>query len=114
MSFIPAVSSKAMKVMREKTRRCQWHLRSDLAIEDIALQFNPVIQGWINYYGRYYPSALNLMGAHFNSILVKWAMRKYKKLRTSYSRAVQYIKKTAHYHSELFAHWAIEKKSLVA
>jgi RNA-directed DNA polymerase len=104
-SFTPAVSNKAKKSMRDKIKRYKWHLRSDLSLEDIALRFNPMIQGWINYYGRYYPSALNSIGAHFNSILVKWAMRKYKRLRTSYTRAVRYVKQTAKYRPELFAHW---------
>lgn len=114
MSFIPAVSNKAKKSMREKTKRYKWHLRSDLELEDIARQFNPVLQGWINYYGRYCPSALNSIGAHFNSILVKWAMRKYKKLRTSYVRAVRYIEQTSQHRSELFAHWTIGKGSVFA
>jgi hypothetical protein len=114
ISFTPAVSNQAKKTMREKTRRCRWHLRSDLELEEIASQFNPVIRGWINYYGRYYPSALNSVGAHFNSVLVKWAMRKYKKFRTSYVDAVQYIKKTAQHRSGLFVHWASEKKIVFA
>lgn len=81
--------------MREKIKKYKWHLRSDLNLNEISLQFNPIIKGWINYYGNYYPSAMNSIGAYFNSTLVKWAMRKYKKLRTSYVRAVCYIKQTA-------------------
>lgn len=105
MSFTPAVSNKAKKSMRAKMKQYKWHLRSDLELEDIAKQFNPIIKGWINYYGCYCPSAINLIGAHFNSILVKWAMRKFKKLGTSYERAATYIKQTAKCRSGLFSHW---------
>ena len=33
------------------------HLRSDKAIDDLARMWNPVLRGWINYYGRFYKSA---------------------------------------------------------
>jgi group II intron reverse transcriptase/maturase len=113
-SFIPAVSNTAKKSMREKIKQYKWHLRSDLKLEDIALVFNPIIKGWINYYGKYYPSAMNIIGAYFNSILVKWAMRKYKKFRTSYVTAVRYIKQTAKYHPRLFTHWISGMEIVVA
>src|SRR5664280_2149119 len=37
-----------------------WHLgrRSDLSLNDLAEHMNPVLRGWIHYYGRYYKSAL--------------------------------------------------------
>jgi hypothetical protein len=57
MSFIPAVSNKAKKSMRAKMKQYKWHLRSDLKLEDIAKQVNPITKGWINYYGCYCPSA---------------------------------------------------------
>ncbi len=37
--------------------------------------FNTVIQGWINYYGRFYKSMLYPTFRHLNDILVRWAMR---------------------------------------
>lgn len=111
-SFSPAVSNKTKKSMREKTRQCKWHLRSDLSLEDIADQFNPVIQGWINYYGRYGKTALIPVGNHFNTVLVKWAMRKYKKLRTSFVDAAHYIEQTAKHDPKLFAHWSAGMKSV--
>lgn len=106
VSFTPAVSNKAKQAMREKTRQCKWHLRSELSLEDIARLFNPTLQGWINYYGRYGRTALIPVGKHFNTVLAKWAMRKYKKLRTSFVNAAQYIERTAKHRPKLFAHWA--------
>jgi hypothetical protein len=43
--------------------------------------FNPVIRGWLNYYGRYYKSALYPTLRHLNRCLARWAMAKYKLLR---------------------------------
>jgi len=34
------------------------HRRSDKGLDDLARMFNSHIRGWINYYGRFCPSAL--------------------------------------------------------
>lgn len=113
-SFSPAVSNKAKQSMRDKTKRQRWHLRSDLSLEEIADQFNPVLQGWINYYGRYNRSELHSIGRHFNAVLVKWAMRKYKKLRTSFVDSVHYLEQTVKHQPNLFAHWRVGMKYMFA
>jgi RNA-directed DNA polymerase len=114
IGFTPAVSNQAKKSMRDKIRQHKWHLRSDLELKDIAQKMNPMLNGWFNYYGRYYPSALNGIGAYFNAVLVKWAKRKYKKLRRSNENAVKYIKKTAIMRSKLFVHWNLGIKQVLA
>jgi hypothetical protein len=45
------------------------HLRSDKAIEDLSRMFNPVIRGWLQYYGRFYRSALYPPNATTGSIV---------------------------------------------
>ena len=54
ISFIPAISNEAVKSIRSTIR--QWHLtwRTDKSLEDLSHMFNPVIRGWINYYGSFY------------------------------------------------------------
>ena len=42
--------------------------------------FNPIVRGWINYYGRFYKSRLYPVLGSINDGLVRWAMRKYKRL----------------------------------
>jgi group II intron reverse transcriptase/maturase len=58
INFSPAISNKAAKGIRQRARRWRWPLRSDNSLEDLARMFNPIIRGWITYYGRYYKSAL--------------------------------------------------------
>jgi len=58
LSFIPAVSVKAAKSMRDTIRRWKTHRWTQLTIEDLARTFNPVLRGWINYYGQFYRSRL--------------------------------------------------------
>lgn len=107
MGFNPAVSKEATKAMRSKMRDCKWHRRSDLELGDIAKSFNPVLQGWINYYGKYYPSKLNYTLQHFTRILVKWTMRKYKRFRGKKIKAIKYLKAFIENNLNLFAHWKI-------
>ncbi len=105
VSFLPAVSNEAAKKMRQEMRRWRLHLRSDKAIEDLARMWNPVLRGWIQYYGRYYKSALYPVFRHFNGLLVRWAMRKYKRLRGHRRRAELWLDDIAQRDPRLFAHW---------
>ena len=58
VSFSPAASGKALKSIRQTVRHWALHQRSDKTLDDLARMFNSHIRGWINYYGRYYKSAL--------------------------------------------------------
>jgi RNA-directed DNA polymerase len=52
VNFTPAVSSAALKAMRQTTRRRNFRNRTALSLEDIAHSHNPVLRGWLAYYGR--------------------------------------------------------------
>jgi len=91
--------------MRDKFRRWQLPKRSDKAIEDLSRMFNPIIRGWIQYYGRYYRSALYPTMRELNRDLALWAKRKYKKLRHHLRRATHWIARISRRAPELFAHW---------
>lgn len=105
INFSPAVSREAAKRMRQTMRRWRIHLRSDKAIEDLARMWNPVLRGWIQYYGRFYKSALHAVFRHFNGLLIRWAMRKYKKLEGHRRRAEHWLGGIAQREPKLFAHW---------
>jgi RNA-directed DNA polymerase len=107
LNFSPAVSGEASKRMRREIRRWALHRRSDKALSTLARIFNPVIQGWINYYGHFYKSMLYPTFRHLNGILVKWAMRKYKRLRDRPRQARRFIAEVARRQPDLFAHWRL-------
>ncbi|MBB6420687.1 hypothetical protein HDC93_006312 [Streptomyces sp. AK010] len=83
------------------------HLRSGSSLADLAREINPVVRGWINYYGRFYPSALVPSLKGIDHYLMRWAMQKYKRLRRRRSRAWQGLEKTARLYPGLFAHWKL-------
>ena len=105
VSFTPAVSLKALKSMRENTRRMNFRNRTELSLQDISRLYNPVLRGWIAYYGRFYPSAMYPVFRHFNRTLVAWAMRKYKRLKGHKVRASLFLEKVAETQPNLFVHW---------
>ena len=107
VGFTPAVSRDALISMGRVVRF--WHLgrRSDLSLNDLAEHMNPVLRGWIHYYGRYYKSALYPLLQRINDLVVRWACRKFKRFRRRPKRARAFLVGIARREPELFAHWAI-------
>lgn len=107
LSFLPAVSAKAGKAMRKVIRSWKTHRWTQLTLEELAKTFNPVLRGWINYYGRFYRSKLASILGQFDYALERWARRKYKRLNYSQTQARAWIKRIARHNPGLFAHWPI-------
>jgi len=103
--FTPAVSKESLKAMRTITRKSNLRHKTNLTIEEIADWFNPILQGWLNYYGQYTRSAMYPIWRHFNKTLVAWAMRKYKKLHGRKTKASQFLIRISENQPSLFAHW---------
>ena len=111
VNFSPGVSNAATKAIREEIRRWQLRCRIDKWIDDLARMFNPVIRGWITYYGRYYKSALYPTFRYLDQCLANWAMAKYKRLRRHRQRAGHWVSKTASRDPRLFAHWPLLRRA---
>lgn len=107
ISFTPAVSNQAAKAMRRTLRSWALHDRSDKSLEDLARMFNPVVQGWINYFASFYKSALYPTLRHVDQVLARWAARKSKKLRGHLRRARHWLARVAQTRPRLFAHWKL-------
>jgi RNA-directed DNA polymerase len=107
ISFLPAISDKAGRAIREEMRSWRLHLRSDKSIEDLSRMFNPIIRGWVQYYGRYYRSMLYPVFRQLDRSLAKWACRKYRKLARHRRRATHWITRISRREPGLFAHWQI-------
>ena len=107
INFSPAISNSAATSLRRTSRHWSWPLRSDKSLEDLSRMFNPIIQGWINYYGRYYKSALYPTLRCLDRRLARWATRKYKRLRRHRRRAEQWLRRIARKQPGLFAHWRL-------
>ncbi|HAM52616.1 MAG TPA: group II intron reverse transcriptase/maturase, partial [Nitrospiraceae bacterium] len=104
-TFSPAVSRKAANEMSCVMKSWGFHRHSDKRIEDLSHNSNSVLRGWINYYGQYYKHALYRVFNVLNRILIRWAMRKYKRLRYHQRRATHWLRRIAHKQPWLFVHW---------
>ncbi|HBM16416.1 MAG TPA: RNA-directed DNA polymerase [Lentisphaeria bacterium] len=104
-SFTPSVSKEGRKEMNTVIRNLSLRRRTDLEIESIAEWINPIMRGWINYYGKYNKSGMYCVFNCFNRTLVRWARKKYKNLRASKTQAVKFMECIADRSPNLFAHW---------
>jgi group II intron reverse transcriptase/maturase len=106
-SFLPAVSDDAAKKIRHTIRRWRIHLWSGTHLTAIAREINQIVRGWINHYGRFYPSWLAKSLRRIDEYLVRWAMRKYKRLKGHRKRAWAFLANVFAREPKLFAHWRV-------
>jgi RNA-directed DNA polymerase len=108
VSFLPGVSNKAGKAIRATIR--EWRLaatRNNQSLEDLARLVNPSVRGWVDYYGRFYRSALTPVLRHLERVLVRWACRKYKRFRGHATNAAHWLGRVARRDPNLFVLWQV-------
>jgi RNA-directed DNA polymerase len=107
ISFLPGVSHKAANSIRETIR--SWRIggtRNNQSLEEIAKFVDPFVRGWVNYYGRYYPSALTPILRNLERSLVYWVRRKFKRFRYHQRQAVHWLGRVAQREPNLFVLWS--------
>ena len=108
VSFLPGISNKAAKRIRATVR--DWRLgatRNNQSLEEIARFVNPYVRGWVNYYGRYYRSALYPVLRHLERALVYWVRRKFKRFARRQRKATHWLGRVARREPHLFYLWQI-------
>lgn len=108
--YTPAISNKAAKAIRTEIRSWRLHRKTDKDLRDLTNMFNPIIQGWVNYYGRFTKSWLTRALWTLDCYLVRWFLGKYKSLRGHKVRGWEVLQRTAERHPSLFAHWRLSKR----
>jgi RNA-directed DNA polymerase len=104
LGFNPAASKTAIKGMFQKIRDWRLHRQTRSTLEMIVRSINPIILGWINYYGSYCRSALHPILNHIDWKLVKWAMRKYKRMKGSQRLATKWLNRIKKKEPNLFVY----------
>ncbi|HUW82018.1 MAG TPA: group II intron reverse transcriptase/maturase [Phycisphaerae bacterium] len=108
VSFLPAISTRAAKAIRQAIR--QWQMastRNNQRLEDLARLTNPVVRGWMNYYGRFYRSKCVQVLRHLNVALAAWAQRKYKRFRRRERASMHWLGRIARRDPKLFVLWEL-------
>ncbi len=109
VGFTPAISPGSMKRLRQEVRQWRLHRRTSVSLAALAESRNPVIRGWMQYYGAYHGSALIPVWRHIDQHIVKWVKGKYRKKGRSYQRANRWLGRVARYQPELFVHWRMAR-----
>ena len=106
-SFLPAASPKALTSISRSIRRWALHHYSDKSLPDLAKTYNPYIAGWINYYGQFYRTQLRSTLKRIDVYVIRWARRKYKRLRHKTKGARDWFEGLRRANRTLFAHWQL-------
>jgi RNA-directed DNA polymerase len=104
-TFAPAISNASKKKMWETVRKWDKGRWIQIKLEEVAVEINPVIQGWINYYGKHNPTELRKALRSINVKLTRWVRDKFKGFRNRKTRAIYRLGDMAVASPELFAHW---------
>jgi RNA-directed DNA polymerase len=104
MRFLPAISKDAQRKISREVRGWRVHRQIGRTFAELAHRINPVVAGWMQYYGRFYRSALYPLLARINAYLVQWIRKKYKRL-AGLKKALRSMAGAAARYPRLFVHW---------
>ena len=100
----PAISKEALKRLGSEVRSWKLHLQTGLSFAELARRINPIVRGWMQYYGAFYRSALYQLLSRINAYLVRWIRKKYKRLRAK-KKALKCWRQAVERYPRTFAHW---------
>lgn len=103
-NFLPAISKDALNKISATVRSWRLHLRTGHTFKDLARRINPIVAGWMQYYGAFYRSALSPLLQRINAYLMRWIRKKYKRLRGK-KKARECWQGITERYPLMFAHW---------
>ena len=104
MSFLPAMSRDKLVDKGRQVHRWRLDRRTNDTLVDLAEAINPIVRGWMNYWGHFYRSAMFPLLQRINTYLMRWARKKYKRLR-GFKRLKSWWNRVVQRVPNLFAHW---------
>ena len=104
-SFQPAMSPMALKDKSQELRRMRIHKHTAMDLRELAEWINPIVRGWMNYYGRFNRAEMYSLLKRVNTYVMRWARKKYVRLRT-WKRFKAWWRGVTKREPGLFAHWA--------
>ncbi len=103
-NFLPAISKDALNKISAAVRSWRLHLRTGHTFIDLARRINPIVAGWMQYYGAFYRSVLSPLLQRINAYLMRWIRKKYKRLRGK-KKARECWQGITERYPLMFAHW---------
>jgi RNA-directed DNA polymerase len=104
-SINPAISKDALNRLGAEVRSWRLHLRTGHTFAELARAVNPIVRGWMQYYGAFYRSAMYQLLSRINAYLVRWIRKKYKRLQAR-KKALACWRGITERYPRMFVHWA--------
>ncbi len=104
-SFLPAISRKSAQKVRDEIKAWKLYRLQQFKLPLIARMKNPIITGWVNYYGKFGRTEFWKVMVYLNKTLARWARKKFKGLKLCRSRSIYWLASVAKDNTALFYHW---------
>lgn len=104
LAFMPAISRDALTKISRQVRSWRLHRCTGRSFIELARWINPIVRGWMNYYGAFYRSALYSLLVRINAYLMRWVRNKYRRFRGRRAFQQAWQRVTTRY-PRLLAHW---------
>ena len=105
LGFDCAISISSKKRIADKLEELEIDRLNFRSIVGVALYLEPLIRGWINYYGKFRITELNPIFLLLRQRLVWWARKRYKRYKTNINKAYRWMDRVKKQFPDLFYQW---------
>ena len=105
LGFDCAISISSKKRIADKLEELEIDRLNFRSIVGVALYLEPLIRGWINYYGKFRITELNPIFLLLRQRLVWWARKRYKRYKTNMNKAYRWMDRVKKQFPNLFYQW---------
>lgn len=109
-----AISISSRKQIADKLEELKVSKLSFKSIVGVAQYLNPMIRGWVRYYGRFKMYELTKVFRLLSKRLVWWARKRYKRYKTSIRKGYKWLITIRKQFPNLFYHWRFSEINVVA
>lgn len=109
-----AISIRSRKRIADKLEELNLNKLSFKSIVGVAQYLNPMIRGWVHYYGKFKMYELTKVFRLLSQRLVWWARRRYKRYKTSIRKAYKWLETVRKQYPTLFYHWNFSQINVIA
>lgn len=109
-----AISISSRKRIADKLEELKVSKLSFKSIVGIAQYLNPIIRGWVYYYGKFKMYKLTKVFMLLSKRLVWWARKRYKRYKTSIRKAYKWLENVRKQYPTLFYHWNFSQINIIA
>ena len=114
IGFDCAISISSRKRIAKKLEELNVNKLSFKSIVGVAQYLNPMIRGWVRYYGKFKMYELTKVFRLLSNRLVWWARKRYKRYKTSIRKAYKWLENVRKYYPTLFYHWNFTQINVIA